>query len=381
MKIKEIASFNPKGKKPNDYINYVDTSSVEDGKLIGLQTLSKDIPSRAQRVIEKNDILISSVRPILKHNFFVGQSIQHGVASTGFIQIRVNNSNVLPRFLYYYLTVETKVQQYQTIAETSQSTFPSFNKDVIEEMEFPNISLETQQHIVDILGSIDEKIESNNKIIEKNNTIMRLLFSNFYEKIKLSSETVPIGSLELTVSDFVANGSFASLKENVEILDNLSYAYFIRNTDLKAGAFNKFVSEDAYRFLAKSALYGHEVLISNVGDVGSVFLCPKLNKPMTLGNNMIFINSKGKDYYNYYLFFLFSSEEGQYLIRGITGGSAQPKFNKTDFRNIMVYNPSAKLLADFNKNVEVYLNRNTLCHSENLNLNRLKQLYLKKFFG
>ena len=109
--------------------------------------------------------------------------------------------------------------------------------------------------MVDILGSIDEKIESNNKIIEKNNTIMRLLFSNFYEKMKLSSETVPIGSLELTVSDFVANGSFASLKENVEILDNLSYAYFIRNTDLKAGAFNKFVSEDAYRFLAKSALY------------------------------------------------------------------------------------------------------------------------------
>jgi type I restriction enzyme S subunit len=235
--------------------------------------------------------------------------------------------------------------------------------------------------MVDILGSIDEKIESNNKIIDKNNAIMRLLFSNFYEKMKLSSETVPIGSLELTVSDFVANGSFASLKENVEILDNLSYAYFIRNTDLKAGAFNKFVSEDAYRFLAKSALYGHEVLISNVGDVGSVFLCPKLNKPMTLGNNMIFINSKGKDCYNYYLFFLFSSEEGQYLIRGITGGSAQPKFNKTDFRNIMVYNPSEKLLADFNKNVEVYLNRNTLCHSENLNLNRLKQLYLKKFFG
>lgn len=149
MKIKEIASFNPKGKKPNDYINYVDTSSVEDGKLMGLQTLSNDIPSRAQRVIEKNDILISSVRPILKHNFFVGQSIQHGVASTGFIQIRVNNSNVLPRFLYYYLTVDTKVQQYQTIAETSQSTFPSFNKDVIEEMDFPNISLETQQHIVD----------------------------------------------------------------------------------------------------------------------------------------------------------------------------------------------------------------------------------------
>lgn len=303
-----------------------------------------------------------------------------GFGSTEYIVFRAKDGISHPDFVYY-LVISSLVREPAIKSMVGSSGRQRVQQTVIDELEVPNYSLAEQQHIVDILGSIDEKIESNNKIIDKNNAIMRLLFSNFYEKMKLSSETVPIGSLELTVSDFVANGSFASLKENVEILDNLSYAYFIRNTDLKAGAFNKFVSEDAYRFLAKSALYGHEVLISNVGDVGSVFLCPKLNKPMTLGNNMIFINSKGKDCYNYYLFFLFSSEEGQYLIRGITGGSAQPKFNKTDFRNIMVYNPSEKLLADFNKNVEVYLNRNTLCHSENLNLNRLKQLYLKKFFG
>lgn len=205
MKIKEIASFNPKGKKPNDYINYVDTSSVEDGKLIGLQTLSKDIPSRAQRVIEKNDILISSVRPILKHNFFVGQSLQHSVASTGFIQIRVNNSNVLPRFLYYYLTVETKVQQYQTIAETSQSTFPSFNKDVIEEMDFPNISLETQQHIVDILGTLDEKIENNNKIIVE---LEFILSSKYHELVARNTTEIPLSNcIELYTGKLDANAA------------------------------------------------------------------------------------------------------------------------------------------------------------------------------
>ena len=149
MRIKELANFNPKGNKPCDYINYVDTASVEDGKLFSIQNLYTDIPSRAQRVIEKDDILISSVRPILKHNYFVSEPIIHGVASTGFIQIRVKDHRVLPRFLYYFLTVDSKVQYYQTIAETSQSTFPSFNKDVIEEMYFPNISTVDQQHIVD----------------------------------------------------------------------------------------------------------------------------------------------------------------------------------------------------------------------------------------
>ena len=149
MLIKDIVIFNPKGLKAKDYINYIDTSSVEDGKLIDVQKLHSNFPSRAQRVIQRNDLLISSVRPNLKHNYFVSHQIENGIASTGFIQIRVISEDVHPRFLYYYLTEESKVKSYQNIAETSQSTFPSFNKDVIENIEFPNISLEYQQHIVD----------------------------------------------------------------------------------------------------------------------------------------------------------------------------------------------------------------------------------------
>ena len=34
MIIKDFVLFNPKGKKPTDYVNYIDTSSVEDGKTL-----------------------------------------------------------------------------------------------------------------------------------------------------------------------------------------------------------------------------------------------------------------------------------------------------------------------------------------------------------
>lgn len=87
----------------------------------------------------------------------------------------------------------------------------------------------------------------------------------------------------MLVTDYVANGSFASLKENVTLYQDKNYAYFIRNTDLKADSFSVFVDEHSYNFLSKSTLYGNEVIISNVGDVGSVFLCPILDQPMTLG--------------------------------------------------------------------------------------------------
>jgi type I restriction enzyme, S subunit len=44
---------------------------------------------------------------------------------------------------------------------------------------------------------------------------------------------------------------------------------------------------------------------------------------------------------------LFKSRIGQHLISTITGGSAQPKFNKTDFRNMGLIIPPNDLLNNF----------------------------------
>jgi type I restriction enzyme S subunit len=152
MLIKEFATCNPKNKPINrEFINYIDTSSVFDGKLLGVQPLYADFPSRAQRPIEIEDILISSVRPALRHNFFVKEPIESGVASSGYVQVRVLDRKIaVPRYLFYYLTTSTQVANYAAIAEQSQSTFPAFNKEVIENMDFPLIPLVTQQHIVDL---------------------------------------------------------------------------------------------------------------------------------------------------------------------------------------------------------------------------------------
>ena len=130
-----------------------------------------------------------------------------------------------------------------------------------------------------------------------------------------------------------------------------NYAYFIRNTDLKSGSFKVFVDENSYRFLSKSTLYGGEIIISNVGDVGSVFLCPKLNKPMTLGNNVIMLRPE-QDNLKYYLYVWFKWLYGQSLIQGIKGGSAQPKFNKTDFKNLPIFLPTDDLLEQFQQMVK-----------------------------
>ena len=153
MLLKEIAIINPKSSSKNlDYINYIDTSSVDDGKLINITFLEQDYPSRAQRELNNDDILISSVRPNLKHNYFVKCESSNLIGSTGFIQVRLKNKNYSPKYIYYFLTSQKRVDYYTAIANFSQTTFPSFNKDVIENLELPSISLEEQLHIVNTIS-------------------------------------------------------------------------------------------------------------------------------------------------------------------------------------------------------------------------------------
>lgn len=146
-----------------------------------------------------------------------------------------------------------------------------------------------------------------------------------------------MSDLNLTISDHVANGSFQALKDNVEIVDEPNYALFLRNTDLKNDLDSdlRYVTEKSYNFLKKSRVYGGEVIISNVGDVGSVHRVPRLNIPMVSGNNIIFISSNEK-WLQDYLYVYFLSRFGQHNIDSITSGSAQQKFNKTDFKKLSI---------------------------------------------
>lgn len=161
MKLKDLVDINPvgNGKLPN-LIAYIDTSSVADGELTNIQYLQDTFPSRAQRKISNGDILISSVRPNLKHNYYVQNATENMIASTGFIQIRVkNNEKVDSRFLYYWLTSPSKISHYCRIADCSQSSYPSFSKEVIEELDFPSIPLVAQHSITNILGTLDKRLE------------------------------------------------------------------------------------------------------------------------------------------------------------------------------------------------------------------------------
>ena len=183
--IKEIAEFNPEniGKDFQfSEIYYIDTSSVTEGKLTDIQRLEKkDAPSRAKRLVKKNDILISTVRPNLKHYYFVKNPQENLVVSTGFVVIRPINVN--PLYLYYYLITPSFIEYLSGVADSHTSAYPSFPPEIIEETEIDLPDNSVQEQIGKTLDDLDTKIQNlqnQNKILEQTaQTIFKSWFVDF----------------------------------------------------------------------------------------------------------------------------------------------------------------------------------------------------------
>ena len=139
------------------------------------------------------------------------------------------------------------------------------------------------------------------------------------------------------VTDFVASGSFATLRENVKYYKEKNYALLVKTQDF-ANSFTKnltYTDQHGYEFLSNSNLFGGELILSNVGSIGKVFIVPTLNRPATLAPNAIMVRCV----YNAcvaWLFYLFKSNFGLNILLSIASATAIKKFNKTDFKTLLI---------------------------------------------
>ena len=137
-----------------------------------------------------------------------------------------------------------------------------------------------------------------------------------------------------TITDYVANGSFESLRKNVNSSDINGFAYLVRLQDASNNWQGPWLYTDqhGYEFLKKSRLQPDDIIMANVGSVGKFFLVPKLDKPMTLAPNAVLIKSSEND--QGFLYQMMLTPEMQYKIFEKTTPGAQSKINKTDFKMI-----------------------------------------------
>ncbi len=127
--------------------------------------MREEAPSRAQRVIDNNDILFQCVRPYQKNNYIhktQNTSNQQWVASTGYAQIRTTES---PNYIYHLLN--TDGFNRKVMVRCTGSSYPAINSEDLATIRFYfTIDKKEQLKISRLLDLLDERIATQNKIIE-----------------------------------------------------------------------------------------------------------------------------------------------------------------------------------------------------------------------
>ena len=142
----------------------------------------------------------------------------------------------------------------------------------------------------------------------------------------------------LYVTDYVANGSFASLRENVKTYKEENYALMVKTQDF-SNDFTRgltYTDQKGFDYLQKSRLYGGELMLSNIGaSIGKAFIIPTMNIRMTLAPNAIVVKCLDAIMTEYLRCFILSYY-GQKMLSDFTAGTAMPKFSKTQLRSTLI---------------------------------------------
>ena len=240
------------------------------------------------------------------------------------------------KYLWYVL--KNKQAFIYSIRNTDAVPY-SLPIDSLNKVTIPVLTLSEQQRIVGILDTFTSSIENLKEQIAQRRKQYEYYRNQLLDlEGKEGVEKKTCGEV-CEVTDYVANGSFATVRENVSYRQEPDYAILVRTIDLS----NEFkgdkvyIDEKAYKFLSKSSLFGGEIIINNIGaGVGQTFRCPYLKEKMSLGPNSILVRTPNNDFYYYW----FNSIYGQNAMMKVVTPGAMPKFNKTGFKTITVPIPS-----------------------------------------
>ena len=335
-----------------------------------------DCTKANQYLLRENDILFARTGATVGKSYLTTNTPLNTIYASYLIRVRPS-SRLLPQYVKYYF--ESGYYWEQISIKSVGVGQPNVNGSVLGELSIPIPPFAEQERIVmaatKFLYLIDVVEEEQKSLSEESFRIkeqvldlaihgklvpqvpseepaielLRRINPAFKASDNLHYETQPLFALPRgwewcsvkaytkKVTDYVASGSFASLKENVRYYKRPNYALLVKTKDF-ANNFTKdltYTDERGYNFLENSRLYGGELLFSNVGSVGKIFKVPKLSIRMTLAPNAIMVKFHQDDQAAWFER-VFQSPFGQESLRIIASATAIMKFNKTDFGKLLI---------------------------------------------
>lgn len=387
-------------KGNDEKVVLVNTSDVLEGKVLNhTAVLNKNLKGQFKKTFKKYDILYSEIRPANKRFAFVDfENTSNYIASTKLMVLR-HNDKVLPEFLYAILKSNYVIAELQHLAETRSGTFPQITfSSELSPMKVSLPDKKTQEQIVSVLSSIEQKMDANvqinNNLEQQAQTLFKSWFVDFEPfdesfidspigtKIPHSLQMVQIGSLPHILETgkrpkggAVATGVPSIGAENVKRLGEVNFASA------------KYIPVEFAQKMDKGKVHGYELMLYKDGGKPGTFIPHFSMFGEGFPYDDFFINEHvfkldfGDKGFNEFCYFYLQTDYPYNWLANNGGKAAVPGINQQDVNSIWIYPPDNPLVKEYCKWVQPIFTTILRNCSQNVKLSQLRDALLPKLMS
>ena len=333
--------------------------SVFSGRYIGRgerNITETGLKSCSTQLMPQNTVLFSSRAPI----GYIAIAANEVCTNQGFKSV-IPNENIDPLFLYYLL----KYNKDKIESMGSGTTFKEISGNTMKNIVVSvPISKEFQEKIASVLGSIDDKIEENERINNNLEQQAKAIFKSWFIDFEPFSNQKPNDWSISTLGNVSIMGAGGDKPKNVSQIKTDLYQYPIYSNGLS--------EEGLYGFTDKPKISEESVTVSARGTIG--FVCLRhipyvpIVRLVTLIPKTEIISAK-------YLYLWLK----QLHITGT--GTTQQQLTVPDFQKTEILVPSQEIVTLFTTTVEPIFEKIWANQNENGKLSSLRDTLLPKLMS
>ena len=312
-------------KTPELRFKYVDVSSISrDALKIAECKLCRgnDAPSRAKKLVKKNDVIFATVRPTLKRLTLIDEEFDGEICSTAFCVLRAMENILSPAYLFYAIQTNAFMDELEKIQRGA--SYPAVTDSDIKNQKIPLPPLPEQHRIAAVLSAVQDAKEKTGAVIAAakslKKSLMRHLFT--YGPVPAgAAESVPLTETEIGLVpegwDVVRLGDVAETrKETVDPRNSKSKYVGLEHINPGECSLKRFGYSDDVRS-AKSKFY--------LGDILYGKLRPYLDKCVLVdfegicSTDIIVVKTNNNASNTFLSYFLHTDEFREYAAKTMTG--------------------------------------------------------------
>ncbi len=164
-----------------DEIEYIDISSVDNiqKKIVSSQTIPiVDAPSRAKQLINKGDVLVSTVRPNLNAVAIVDRETDNTlVASTGYCILRTENE-IDQKYIYYFCQSPYFIEDM--VKQATGASYPAVSSNIVKSSLIPDYDEYEKKKIVISLDKVSILVDERKKQLSKLDELVKSRFVELF---------------------------------------------------------------------------------------------------------------------------------------------------------------------------------------------------------